>query len=133
MKNKTEKRLNLYHKKIYDTKGTKMTREKQIEKLAVKVMGWVIYRKGIQSRHGFWDPFTNIDHSFQVAEKIGGYLVQKTPVKNRYFAYVDFDGRTESDGETPQEAISLAALKWLDAKKKRPISNRRDQTLECRL
>ncbi len=105
-----------------------MNREKQIERLAMKVMGWHKGPSGYfcweTEDHFFgadfsWDPFSNLKEAFQVLKKIGKISDGKIELSKGRWG-VNFDPISEKLEyyDSLPEAISNAALKWLDEKEK---------------
>jgi len=107
------------------------TKRAAVERLAKEVMGWRYDDRGglhpwrageadAPAATKFWDPFSNLSDAFMVAEKIGYLSLQHGKPENYWYA--NFNGtefcNLTRNAKTAAEAISNAALAWLDARRK---------------
>ncbi len=112
-----------------------MNRKQEIERLATKVMGgqptytagyligWRFPAFGFRSND--WNPFESWNDAGMVAETVEGFLLytgSDPEIGDCLFCEVGGPGN-EGVGKRGPEAISIAALKWLDATKKKGVAN----------
>ena len=99
-----------------------MTRRAEIERLA-RFMGWRMSSldNGVvhdDKNNIVRDPFTRLDDAMMVAEKITeknqDFVLHRHPSDGCWFAKFEFCGVIQH-GDTPAEAITLAALAYLSA------------------
>lgn len=102
-----------------------MTTQKSIERLA-RFVGIENFEQRQAGAGMTWpfDPFTRLDDAMMVAEKIGGWdfrqvepgIISASFTRNRF---VSISETLVSISETLPEAITLAALAYLDATEKK--------------
>lgn len=108
-----------------------MTTQKSIKRLAV-FMGWnlarmagpsgaVLVEEPVTRETRWFDPFTRLDDAMMVAEKIGGLGLEHVPGPGPNYWLASFVKKFivgPAEAATPAEAITLAALAYLDATEK---------------
>lgn len=97
-----------------------MTRQESIRRLA-RFMGGkktYLYAPWYMIGSSTWNPFTRLDYAIAVAEKIGTFKLDKYPQDYRATLYTP-GGVHLALGNTLPEAISYAALRYLDATEKK--------------
>lgn len=107
---------------------TEPTRREAIERLArfcrlnILRYGDSVWIKTTRWKFGyFFDPFTRLDDAMMVAEKIGGLGLEHVPGPGPKYWLASFLEKFivgPAEAETPAEAITLAALAYLDATEK---------------